>query len=79
MVKRPNTTGCEPVIRGFEPHYPPHIERTTLIQCYQGIFNALGDLNYGKTSGFIWFEPNFVILRAVFEEYKVELKLIFKE
>ncbi len=24
MVKRPNTTGCEPVTHGFESRYSPH-------------------------------------------------------
>ncbi len=27
MVKRPNTTGCEPVIREFESHHSPHSEK----------------------------------------------------
>lgn len=56
-----------------------HIERTTLIQCYQGLFYTLGDLNYGKTNGFIWFESLFVIFRTIFKRNKEEFKLIFKE
>lgn len=25
-----NTTGCEPVIRGFDPHHPPHKKNKVL-------------------------------------------------
>ena len=32
MVKRPNTTGCEPVIREFESHHSPQFCKTSLIQ-----------------------------------------------
>ena len=28
VVKRPNTTGCEPVIREFESHHSPHSQDT---------------------------------------------------